>query len=256
MLLPNRNAIITGGSRGMGRAIALKFAEEGCSSMIADVLDAEARKTTEELSQRGSKAFFAHCDVSDDRQVQAMVDEAISKLGKIDILVNCAGVGSNPKYINDISNEEWDRVLNINLKGVFFCCRAIVPHMKENKEGKIINVASLAAFAPPGIMVHYSASKGGVMTLTTGLALEMAPFNVRVNAILPGFIRTDMVADFSGVADIEAVCANLAKIAPMKKVGTPEDIANTALYLASDLSSYVTAGGVIVGGGMPWGGIG
>lgn len=254
MLLSNTVAIITGGARGMGRGIAIKFAEEGCSSVIADVLEAEAKKTVAEVTKRGREAVFVRCDVRDSRQIQNVVDQTINKFGKIDILVCCAGVGAHPTSIEDISEEEWDRVLDINLKGIFLFCKAVVPHMKERRSGKIINVVSLAARSPGNALIHYAASKGGAATFTVGLALEMAPFNVRVNAIHPGVVRTDMVADLApvGVTDIDAFLKVLAKIVPMQRVGTPEDIASAALFLASDLSSYVTGDELVVGGGMPW----
>ena len=145
MLLSNRVAIITGGARGIGRGIALKFAEEGCSIVIADVLVKEAGKIVEEISQKGGKAIFAQCDVSKSRQVNDMMDQTINRFGKVDILVNNAGIGAGIKSISDISEEEWDRLLGINLKGAFLCCKAVVPHMKEKRYGKIINISSCAA---------------------------------------------------------------------------------------------------------------
>lgn len=242
----------------MGRAIALTFADEGCSVVVADIREAEAKETVQDVAKKGRAAVFFRCDVSNINEVQRMVAGAIARFGKVDILVNCAGVGARPTAIGDITEQEWDRVLNINLKGTFFCCQAIVPHMKENRRGKIINISSLAAISPGSASVHYAASKAGVSTLTTGLALEMAPFNVCVNAILPGMIRTDMTADFApaGVKDIDALTVRLAEGIPMKRMGVPQDIAGAALFLASELSSYVTGDGIIVGGGMPWSSVG
>jgi len=143
MLLSNRVAIITGGARGIGKGIASKFVEEGCSPVIADILVQEGKKTAEELSKKGREAVFIQCDVTDSRQVQDMVDQVIEKFGKIDILVNDAGVGPLPKPITEVPEAEWDKILDINLKGVFLCCKAVVPHLKKNGYGKIIlNVPS------------------------------------------------------------------------------------------------------------------
>jgi 3-oxoacyl-[acyl-carrier protein] reductase len=256
MMLPNRVAIITGGSRGIGRGIVLKFAEQGCSVAIADVLEKQARETLEEVSKKGREGIFVSCDVSNSRQVENMVEQVIRKFGKVDILVNNAGIAATPKSITEITEEEWDRVLAVNLKGVFLCCKAVVPHMKERRYGKIINISSVNAILPLGgrPMYHYCASKAGVRINTIDLALELAPFNINVNAILPGAISTDMVADhlIPPGAKKEDFIAGMGKAVPMQRVGTPEDVAGTALFLASELSGYVTGAEVIVGGGAPW----
>lgn len=253
MLLSNRVAIITGGARGIGRGIALKFAEEGCSIVIADIITLEARKTVEEISSRGRNAFFITSDVSDSRQVQNMVDQAINKFGKVDILANVAGVGPHRQSIVDVIEEDWDKVIDINLKGVFLCCQAIVPHMKEKGYGKIINISSLAAICPAGPMVHYNASKAGVMALTTDLGTELAPFNICVNAIMPGIIRTHMLdQNVAPGTNKEDYYETMRKLVPMGRVGRPEDIAGAALFLASDLSSYMTGERILVAGGLPW----
>jgi len=253
MLLSNKVAVITGGARGIGRGIALKFAEEGCSPVIADVLEAAARKTLEEVWEKGRDGLFIQCDVSDSSQVEDMVDQVISKLGKVDILVNNAAIGGVPKSITDISEEEWDRLLAINLKGVFLCCKAVVPHMKEKGYGKIINISSLGAIAPPAPNLNYSAAKAGILGLTLDLALELAPFNICVNAILPGAIRSDIWRPLipPGINEDDFFAEVGKTIAPMQRVGTPEDVAGGALFLASDLSGYVTGDRIIVGGGAP-----
>ena len=255
MLLSERVAVITGGARGIGRGIALKFAEEGCSIIIGDVLVNEGGRTVEEVSKKGGKAIFAQCDVSNSRQVNDVVDQAINRFGKVDILVNNAGIGAGIKSISDISEEEWDKLLGINLKGVFLCCKAVVPHMKEKRYGKIINISSCAAIAPPAPLIHYSSAKAGILGLTLDLALELAPFNICVNAILPGLIPTEMWDElqiFPPGMKKEDVFAEMGKmLAPMQRVGTPEDIGGAALFLASDLSAYVTGDRIIVGGGYP-----
>ena len=253
MLLDNRVAIITGGSRGMGRAIALRFADEGCSSVIADVRDKEGESTVGEVVKKGKEAIYVHCDVSDSGQVKAMVDRAVEKFKKVDIMVNCAGIGKPPKFINDISEEEYDQVVDVNMKGIFLCCQAIAPHMKENKYGKIVNISSLAGISPSPFSLHYGAAKAGALHISSCVALELAKYNVTVNTILPGMIRTDMTADFAPttVKDLDAFMGEMAKGIPAQREGTTDDIASTALFLASDESSYITGDRICVGGGMP-----
>jgi 3-oxoacyl-[acyl-carrier protein] reductase len=253
MLLSNRVAIITGGARGIGRAIALKFAEEGSSIVIADVMEMAASQTVEEISKLGRQALFISCDVSSSQQVRAMVKQTVNRFGKIDILVNDAGTGAVPKLIGEVSEAEWDRTLSINLKGVFLCCQAVTPYMKEQRYGKIINMSSIAAISPVS-PVSYTSSKGGVMTLTIDVAMEMAPYNVCVNAILPGLTRTEMVDEFAppGIIKDEYYDQLGKTLVPMQRVGKPQDIAGVALFLASNLSDYVTGDRIIVAGGAPW----
>jgi NAD(P)-dependent dehydrogenase (short-subunit alcohol dehydrogenase family) len=254
MLLSNRVAIITGGSRGIGKGIALKFVEEGCSVVIADVLAAESKKTVEEIIKKGGQAIYAQCDVTNSAQLQAMVDQTISKFGKVDILVNNAGIGPDIKPFAEISEAELDKVLAVNVKGVFLCCKAVIPALKKNGYGKIINISSVSAIRAPGpINYTYDISKSGVLMLTFDLAVEFAPFNINVNAIMPGLIRTDMSDTLvpPGVNQ-DDFFREFGKGIPMGRVGTPADVAGVATFLASDLSAYVTGAGVFVAGGLPW----
>lgn len=253
MLLKDKAAIITGGARGMGRAIALRFAAEGCSSVIADVLDKEGVQTVDDVKQAGREAIYVRCDVTNSAKVKEMVAKAIMKFKRVDIMVNCAGIGKPPKLINDISEEEYDQVVGVNMKAIFLCLQAIAPHMKENNYGKIINIASLAGISPAPFAIHYAAAKAGAKHLSDCFALEMAKYNVTCNAILPGMIRTDMTADFAPpmIKDLDAFMGELAKGIPMGREGTVDDIAAAALFLASDESSYITGDSIRVGGGMP-----
>jgi NAD(P)-dependent dehydrogenase (short-subunit alcohol dehydrogenase family) len=253
MILKDRVAIITGGARGMGRAIALRFAAEGCSSVIADIRDKEGDKTVQDIKKAGQEAIYVRCNVTDSAKVREMVAKAIVKFKKVDIMVNCAGIGKPPKLINDISEEEYDQVVDVNMKGIFLCLQAIAPHMKENNYGKIINIASLAGISPTPFSIHYAAAKAGAKYLSECFALEMAKYNVTCNAILPGMIRTDMTADFAPpmIKDLDAFMAELTKGIPAGREGTVDDIASAALFLASDESSYITADCIRVGGGMP-----
>jgi NAD(P)-dependent dehydrogenase (short-subunit alcohol dehydrogenase family) len=231
----------------------MRFADEGSAVVIADVLTREGKKTAGELAGKGKKALFIECDVSKSSRVGGMVDETLRQFKKIDILVNNAGIGPLPRSIAAVTEEEWDRVMAVNLKGVFLCSRAVIPSMKRNGFGRIINISSMAAIAPPAPNCHYSAAKAGILGFTRDLALELAPFNICVNAILPGAIRTDMFDSIipSGV-DREAFYAEMGKVfAPMQRMGTPADIAGAALFLASEMSGYVTGDRLLVGGGSP-----
>ena len=253
MQLKDRIAIITGGARGMGRAIALRFAREGCSSVIADLLDKDAEKTVADIKKAGKEAMYIRCDVTRPANVKEVVDKAIAKFKKVDIMVNCAGIGKPPKLINDISEEEYDQVVDVNMKGIFVCCQAIAPHMKANKYGRIVNICSLAGISPTPMSIHYAAAKAGALHLSNCFALEVAKDNIRVNAILPGMIRTDMTRDFAPpqIKDLDAFMGKMAEGIPLKREGTVEDIASAAMFLVSDESSYVTGDRICVGGGMP-----
>ncbi|MFC1920322.1 SDR family NAD(P)-dependent oxidoreductase [Chloroflexota bacterium] len=253
MLLSNRVAIVTGGAKGIGKGISLKFAGEGCSVVIADVLEKEAEETVNEIKTKGVDAIYIHCDHTSNSQVNDMVKQSISKFGKVDILVNNAGGFGPPIAITDMTGEAWDRMLNLNLKGVFMCCKAIIPHMIDNKYGKIINMSSLSAIAPGPPQTNYSAAKAGVLALTFDLAVQYAEYGINVNAILPGIIRTDLWhANLPPEADRDEYFKGLATgNIPMGRAGTPDDVAGVALFFASGLSDYVTAEQIVVGGGLP-----
>jgi 3-oxoacyl-[acyl-carrier protein] reductase len=253
MLLKDRVAIITGGARGMGRAIALRFAKEGCSSVIADLRDKEGVETVDDIKKAGQDAIYVRCDVTNSAKVREMVAKAIVKFKKVDIMVNSAGIGKPPKLINDITEEEYDQVVSVNMKGIFLCLQAIAPHMKQNRYGKIINISSLAGIVPSPFSIHYAAAKAAAKHLSDCFALEVAKYNVTCNAILPGMIRTDMTRDFAPptIKDLDAFMGEMAKGIPLGREGTVEDIASAALFLASDESSYITGDSIRVGGGMP-----
>jgi 3-oxoacyl-[acyl-carrier protein] reductase len=251
MLLKDKVAIITGGARGMGRAIALRFAREGCSSVIADLLDNDGEKTVADVKKAGRDAIYVRCDVTNSAKVREMVAKAIAIFKKVDIMVNCAGIGRPPKLINDISEEEYDKVVAVNMKGIFLCLQAIAPHMKANKYGKIVNIASLAGVNPTAYSIHYAAAKAAARHLSACFALEVAKYNITCNAILPGMIRTDMTRDFAPpvVKDLDSFMSKMAERIALGREGTVEDIASAALFLASDESSYITGDSISVGGG-------
>jgi NAD(P)-dependent dehydrogenase (short-subunit alcohol dehydrogenase family) len=253
MLLPNRVSIVTGGAKGIGKGIALEFAEQGSSIIIADVLEKEANQTVKEISRKGIDAIFIKCDHTDSHQVKKMTEGAISKFGKIDILVNNAGGFGKQTPVTDLGEDDWDRTIALNLKGVFLCSKEVVPHMIKRRYGRIINMSSIAAISAGPPSPHYSASKGGILSFTLDLALELARFNITVNAILPGTIRTDMwKSNIPPGDDEDSFFQQMAKThVPLQRIGTPEDVAGAALFFASNLSSYVTGDRIIVAGGLP-----
>ncbi len=254
MLLKDRVAIVTGGAKGIGRAIALTFAREGCDVVVNAMHIEGAQKVAGEIKALGRKAIAIACDVAKSAAVNDMVARTIKEFGKIDILVNNAGGVSGDAKIEETTEEAWDRVIAVNLTGQFLCCKAVIPYMKKNKYGKIINVSSMGAIHPPAPIVHYHAAKGGVLGLTTNLALELAKEHITVNAILPGPIKSEFFTEmFKGKSqeEADAFFKMLDAKVPMNRMGMPDEVAGVALFLASEMSSYVTGQAVNVGGGLP-----
>jgi 3-oxoacyl-[acyl-carrier protein] reductase len=254
MLLADRVAVITGGAAGMGKAIARKFAEEGCSVVISDISETSGEQTADEIQKNGGEAIFVQCDVTSNHQVQEMVNTALRKYDKIDILVNSAGALGTTWSLEEVSEEDWDRIMDLNLKSVFLCCKAVAPHMKEQKYGRIINISSMGAVSPPRPVVHYHAAKAGVISLTQNLALELVGFNIHVNAIVPGPIRTEYYEPrLKNMTDQqrEDYFVTKGKTTPMQRMGKPEEIAAVALFLVTEPSSYITGESINVAGGLP-----
>lgn len=231
--LRDRVAIVTGGARGIGRAIATAFAAEGSDVVIADVLGEDAAgPVLDAISAAGRRGVLVPTDVSDESQVRAMVERAQSELGDIDILVNDAGTFSQVLF-DELTAAEWDRVLGVNLRGCFLCTRAVIPGMLERGRGAIINIASQLGQIGGTEMVHYSASKAGVIGLTKALAREVSRRGVRVNAIAPGPILTEMMAQ-----ETEEWTSQKLSELPIGRFGEVHEVAPTAVFLASDDSSY------------------
>jgi NAD(P)-dependent dehydrogenase (short-subunit alcohol dehydrogenase family) len=254
MLLADRVAVITGGATGMGRAMAQKFAEDGCSVIIADISESSGKKAAKEVQGKGGDAIFVQCDVTSNSQVQDMVNTVISKYDKIDILVNSAGGLGTMWSLEEVTEEDWDRIIDLNLKSVFLCCKAVAPHMKERKYGRIINISSMGAVSPPRSVVHYHAAKAGVIALTQNLALELVGFNIRINAIVPGPIRTEYYEPrLQNMTEKQRAdyFVTKGKTTPMQRMGEPEEIANVALFLVTEQSSYITGESINVAGGLP-----
>lgn len=254
MLLKDKVAIITGGAKGIGQSMALKFAEEGCSVAIADIAVKEAEATVAEIKKKGGSATSIRCDVTSIKDVEATVAQVVKNYGKIDILVNNAGAIARHIPIEDMSEEIWDKVMALNIKSHFLFCKFVVPYMKKARYGKIIGLSSIGAVQPPAHEINYNTAKGAVMSFTADLATALAPLNITVNCILPGPIKTHFYDSTIGVMPTdqqEAAYAMMGRKTPMQRIGMPEDIAGAALFLASDLSSYVTGQALYVAGGLP-----
>ena len=256
-MLSGKVAIITGAARGIGFGIAKKFAENGCQIVFnvhRELKEYEnGLEKVQSIEALGVKCHVVRADVSNSKEVKKLVDEAVSTFGKIDILVNNAAYAPHPKPIVDIPEEEWDTVLAVNLKAAFLLCKEVGPYMKKARSGKIINVSAVSGLVPLINDVHYNSSKAGLNMLTRDVALEFAPFNVNVNCICPGIIVTELTETLvpEGVGNQEFFDSFAKRNVPMQRVGYPEDTANTALFLASELSSYITGEIISVAGGVP-----
>jgi NAD(P)-dependent dehydrogenase (short-subunit alcohol dehydrogenase family) len=248
MDLKGKVAIITGARRGMGRSNAITLAKAGAKVVVADISLEDCQKVVEEIKKAEGKAMAVKCDVSKKEEVDEMVKKTVDKWGKVDILVNNAGICQFKPFL-ELTEEEWDRTIDINLKGYFLCAQAAAKEMVKQKSGIIVNIASIA-MGQVGVgfptLVHYSASKGGIVAMTETLALELAPFNIRVNAIAPGAIETPMIDPLK--ADPKTMEGTLARI-PLHRVGKPEEVSNLVLFLASGASSYMTGSTVVIDGG-------
>lgn len=250
-------AIVTGGAKGIGRGIAERFAKEGAKVVIADIAMAEAEKTLRSIEAAGGTALVVKCDVTSAEQVRNMANATVAAFGKIDILANNAGalLGGvhQPTNLAAISEEAWDRIVDLNLKGAFLCSREVAPRMQANGYGKIINISSIGAVRPPKPTAHYNSAKAGVLGLTYDMAAEFARDGIHVNAILPGPVRTSFYDETVGSMtpeETDGFFGMIGKEVPLQRIGTPEDIAGAALFLASDLSSYVTGVALPVAGGL------
>ena len=246
--LKNKITIITGAKQGMGRSHALTLAKAGAKVVVADISKEDCEKVVKEIEKDGGEAMAVKCDVSKKSEVEEIVKKTIEKFGKIDILVNNAGICPFKPFL-ELTEEDWDKVLDVNLKGYFLCAQTCAKEMVKQKSGVIVNIASIAmgqvGVGFPGL-VHYCASKGGIVAMTEAMALELVPFNIRVNAIAPGAIDTPMAA--ATKQDPKVLEQSLARI-PMHRMGKPEEISNAVLFLASDESSYMTGSTVVVDGG-------
>jgi 3-oxoacyl-[acyl-carrier protein] reductase len=248
--LEGKSALITGASRGIGRAIALRFAEEGCEVAVNYVAEAgrdnaaQANELAAEIDALGRQAICLEADVTDLEAVEAMVGEVIEEFGKLDILVNNAGI-TRDRTLKKLAKEDWDRVIEVNLTGAFNCTRAAIDHMRERRSGRIISLSSVVALMGNIGQTSYAASKAGLIGFTRSLAREVALRGITVNCIAPGFIDTEMTQ-----AIPEEIREQVTATIPMARMGTPEEVASAAVFLASEEASYVTGHVLAVNGGL------
>lgn len=243
MRLKDKVVIVTGGGQGLGEAFAKGCAKEGAKVVITDVNEKNGQKVQQEI---GESALFIRTDVSSRQEVQAMVDEAMKRFGKIDVLINNVGIHSGGKFWEE-TEETWRRIFEVNVLGVVFCSQAVVPIMMKQGKGKIINVSSKAAIVGEPFHAAYSASKGAVLSLTRAMAAELAPYKINVNALCPGTTLTPLGQ--SALEDPELRKALESGI-PLGRLGQPEDHVGSVLFLASDESDWMTGQMIVVDGGL------
>lgn len=245
MLLEGKVALVTGASRGIGKAIALLLAENGADVAVNFAgSTAAAEAVAAEIEKMGRKAILVQGDVSQTEVCAEMVDKVVKELGHIDILVNNAGITRDTLLLR-MKEEDWDAVLNTNLKGVFNCTKVAVKYMAKQRSGAIVNISSVVALMGNAGQANYAAAKAGILGFTRSVAKEMAARGIRVNAVTPGFIKTDMTSVLS-----EKVVAAMEASIPLARLGEPEDIAKAVLFLVSDNSAYITGQTLHVDGGM------
>jgi 3-oxoacyl-[acyl-carrier protein] reductase len=242
--LAGRVALVTGAAQGIGKAVALLLARNGADIVVSDINLEKAEETANEIKSIGRKALAVKGDVANWNDVERMVEVILEKFAKIDILVNNAGI-TRDKLVLRMTEEDWDAVLDVNLKGTFHCTKAVVRHMAKQRSGKIVNIASVVGEMGNAGQANYSASKAGVIGLTKTIAREFAQRGININAIAPGYIETPMTEVLPEKAKEE-----LKKLIPMERLGKPEDIAEAVLFLVSEESNYITGHVLNVNGGI------
>ena len=249
--LEGRVSIVTGAGAGIGKAIAKTFAANGAIVVVNDIAST-GEATAQEIIADGGKAAFLQCDIADRAGVDSMVADVYRRFGKIDILVNNAGCGAKPEHrrpIHEFDHDEWQRLIDIDLTGMFYCCRAVSPGMVERRSGIIINIASIVGLVPVRRQIAYAAAKAGVVNLSRAAALELGQYGIRVNAVAPGSTLTAGTEAIFYNPEKKALADSLISHIPLGRVGTPQDIANATLFLAAPEASYITGTVIVVDGG-------
>jgi 3-oxoacyl-[acyl-carrier protein] reductase len=239
--LAGKVVIVTGAGHGIGRAVAERFAAEGCSVVVNDIDQARVRETAETIRTAGGRCLPIAADVSNKAQVQAMFDATLAEFGPVDVLVNNAGLIDTNRHFLEADEAWWDRILSVNLKSVFLCSHAAAKIMAPRRSGVIISMSSGGATKAHRGNVAYDASKGGIEAMTRALAVDLAPYGIRVNAVVPGFIRTYDLTDEQAV--------ERGKVAPLGRMGMPDDLAGPTVFLATDDARYMTGVCLVVDGG-------
>lgn len=241
-MLKNKTAIVTGAGQGIGKGIALSLAKQGCNIVVSDINQETCDQVAQEVKKLNVESLAIKCDVANKSEVENLINKTAEKFSQVDILINNAGIFPFVPF-EKMTEFDWDKVLNVNLKSIFLTSQAAFKKMPEG--GKIINISSIAAFVGFEGLVHYCASKGGVNSMIRALALELAPKKINVNAVAPGAIETPGATK----ALTEEVKKQTISMIPQKRMGTPEDIANAVVFLASDNANYITGQTIIVDGG-------
>jgi len=254
MRLAGKVTLITGSGSGIGKASALLFAREGAAVAVNDLDEQKGRETVDEIRAFGGTASYYKADVTNPEQVKAMVDAVIADFGKIDVLFNNAGI-SGVGMLHEIEPDAWDRVINVNIRGVYLPSKYVLPHMMERRSGNIINMSSCIAEIGLARRASYAATKGAVLALTKSMQVDYAPYNIRVNALLPGTILTPFVETYlrTSYADPEAGLAMIRSRQLSGDLGRPEDVAQAALFLASDESKFMMGSPLYIDGGVVFG---
>ncbi|WP_152397606.1 SDR family NAD(P)-dependent oxidoreductase [Paenibacillus cellulositrophicus] len=254
MILRNKTVFITGAGSGIGKSSALLFAREGATVIVNDLQESAGEQTVKEIRDAGGIAHSIQADVTDVQAVQAMVDTALNLVGHIDVLFNNAGI-SGVGMIHEIEPEQWDKVISVNIRGVFLPTKYVVPHMMERRSGSIIHMSSCIAEIGLARRASYAATKGAVLSLTKSMQVDYAPYNIRVNALLPGTILTPFVENYlkTSYADPEEAKRSLKSRQLSNDLGSPEDVANAALFLASDESKFMMGSPLYIDGGVTFG---
>jgi 3-oxoacyl-[acyl-carrier protein] reductase len=247
-VLEGKVALITGGGRGMGWEIARTFCKAGADVAVCDLALSNLKEIESEIASLGGRCLALEADISHKGQVDGMIEQIVARFGRIDILVNNAGVCVTSPLL-DITLEEWDLNMNVNLKGAFLCIQSVAKHMIAQRYGKIVNISSICGRGAISEGISYSASKAGVIQMTCNVSAELGPYNINVNSIAPGFVATPLVREGKTPEKYAEMIAEFSKPTVLGKTGIPQDIANAALFLVSDESSYISGQTIPVDGG-------